>query len=448
MTPSSLSARWRPTKERWLNPRSLSPPTSVTRPIFIPSPAFWPPVVVPDDFFSPPPPQPAARRRTTPSSASDLFIPALSAKVSDYGAKTVTESSTGHPAPAHVTLAVVLQVRNGVLQVLLWQRAKAPFEGLWALPGGYLNAGDRLEESIRRHLAQKVDIRELAHLEQLETLSDPTRVALEWQLATAYLGLVPGDLDPELPDDTRWHPVDRLPGLAFDHEAIVLAGRERLRAKLSYTNLGFALAPAEFTISELRDLYAAALGHDVSAPRFALPLPQLPAGNHRSVRRPAAARTCARPSRVGPGEMDLEQGLRRRVTARWRALEATSAPGSGAPREDPPPTSRRSSATTGRGLTAPRTWSCTTPQPRKTSPRRPSSRRCGRSIDSTVVARSDRGCTGLSSTGRSTGREHARSDGRSVKALSAPCRPPKHRTIPTRALLPPLSPSFLRSTAR
>ena len=164
-----------------------------------------------------------------------------------------------------MTLAVVLQVRDGVLQGLLWQRAKAPFEGFWALPGGYLDVGDTLEESIRRHLAQKVDVRELSHLEQLETLSDPKRFALEWQLATAYLGLVPSDLDPELPDDTHWHPVERLPGLAFDHASIVLAGRERLRAKLSYTNLGFALAPTEFTISELRDLYAAALGHDVSA---------------------------------------------------------------------------------------------------------------------------------------------------------------------------------------
>ena len=52
--------------------------------------------------------------------------------------------------------------------------------------------------------------------------------------------------------------------MAFDHEGIALAGRDRLRAKLSYTNLGFALAPATFTISELRDLYRAALGHDVS----------------------------------------------------------------------------------------------------------------------------------------------------------------------------------------
>jgi ADP-ribose pyrophosphatase YjhB (NUDIX family) len=164
-----------------------------------------------------------------------------------------------------VSLAVVLQVRHGVLHVLLWQRAREPCKGAWALPGGYLVPGETLEESIRRHLADKVDVREVAHLEQLETLSDPERSPQEWQLATAYLGLVPSDLDPRVPGDTEWHPVERVPAFAFDHEAIVLAGRERLRAKLSYTNLGFALAPAEFTISELRDLYAAALGHDVSA---------------------------------------------------------------------------------------------------------------------------------------------------------------------------------------
>jgi 8-oxo-dGTP diphosphatase len=84
-------------------------------------------------------------------------------------------------------------------------------------------------------------------------------------VATAYLGLVPADVDPRVPADTSWHPVDDLPTLAFDHGAIALAGRERLRAKLSYTNIGFALAPASFTISELRALYRAALGHDVSS---------------------------------------------------------------------------------------------------------------------------------------------------------------------------------------
>ena len=164
-----------------------------------------------------------------------------------------------------MALGVVLQVRDGGLQVLLWQRAKEPFEGCWSLPGGYLSPGERLDDSIRRHLAAKVDVRELSHLEQLVTRSDPDRHPQEWQLATAYLGLVPSGVDPSVPADTTWHPLDDLPAMAFDHGEVALAGRDRLRAKLSYTNLGFALAPPEFTMAELRDLYAAALGHEVSA---------------------------------------------------------------------------------------------------------------------------------------------------------------------------------------
>lgn len=166
--------------------------------------------------------------------------------------------------PTHATLAVVLQVRDGRLQVLLWERAREPFAGTWSLPGGYLEPGETLEESIRRHLAAKVDVRELSHLEQLETRSEPGRHPHEWQLATAYLGLVPVGVDPQVPEDTSWHAVDGLPEMAFDHEPITLAGRERLRAKLSYTNIGFALAPREFTVSELRDVYEAALGHRVT----------------------------------------------------------------------------------------------------------------------------------------------------------------------------------------
>ena len=156
-------------------------------------------------------------------------------------------------------------MRDGALQALLWQRARAPFSGAWALPGGTLTAEETLDGSIRRQLAAKVDVREVAHLEQLGTWSEPGRHPHHRELATAFLGLVPADVDPELPGDTAWQVVDDLPALAFDHAEIVLAARERLRGKLSYTNAGFALAPAAFTLSELRDLYAAALGHDVSA---------------------------------------------------------------------------------------------------------------------------------------------------------------------------------------
>ena len=167
--------------------------------------------------------------------------------------------------PLHVTLAVVLQVRDASLQVLLWQRARDPYRGAWSLPGGELEEGETLEESIRRHLAAKVDVREVSHIEQLATYGEPDRVPSAWELATAYLGLVQLGLDPDVPEDTRWHPVDELPEMAFDHGAIVLAGRERLRGKLSYSNAGFALAPPTFTLAELREIYTAALGHEVSA---------------------------------------------------------------------------------------------------------------------------------------------------------------------------------------
>lgn len=165
----------------------------------------------------------------------------------------------------HEALGVVFQVRDKRLHVLLWERAAEPFRGAWSLPGGALRAAERLGTSASRHLAAKVDISEIAHLEQLETRSDPSRDPRGRVLATAYLALVHTGARPRLPSDTRWWPVDALPEMAFDHGSIVASARERLRAKLSYTNIGFALAPETFTIAALRDIYAAALGNLVSA---------------------------------------------------------------------------------------------------------------------------------------------------------------------------------------
>lgn len=169
------------------------------------------------------------------------------------------------PQTAHEVLAVVFQVRQERLCVLIWRRGLPPCEGLWALPGGRLGADEGLGESIRRQLAQKVDVRDLAHLEQLETRGDPDRDPYARTLATAYLGLVPAGIDPLVPADTEWRAVSELPPMAFDHAAMVGSGRRRLRAKLSYTNIGFALAPPEFTMSQLSRYYRAALGHDVAA---------------------------------------------------------------------------------------------------------------------------------------------------------------------------------------
>ncbi|WP_319436486.1 NUDIX hydrolase [Mycobacterium sp. RTGN5] len=175
-----------------------------------------------------------------------------------------------HTSTEHEVLAVVFQVgdvssRKPTLNVLLWQRALAPERGKWSLPGGRLSADEDLTSSVRRQLAEKVDVREIAHLEQLAVFSEPGRVPGVRTIASTFLGLIPSPATPVLPPDTRWHPVNALPDMAFDHAPMVDYARTRLAAKLSYTNIGFALAPTEFALSTLRDIYGAALGYQVDA---------------------------------------------------------------------------------------------------------------------------------------------------------------------------------------
>jgi len=130
-----------------------------------------------------------------------------------------------------------MRARGGHLEVLLADGK---------LPAAVLATGESLEAA----LARAVDVEALAHVEQLET-----RVLEGDSIATAYLGLVSA----EASVDGDWRAVTDV-ALPF-----VGAAQARLRAKLSYTNVGFALAPETFTISELREVYVAALGHDVSA---------------------------------------------------------------------------------------------------------------------------------------------------------------------------------------
>lgn len=201
--------------------------------------------------------------------------PATTAPVGESAAEAKERPADGNgPAPSspragdcfrHEVLGVVLSVRGGRLHVLLWRRANPPFEGKWSLPCGPLGADERLGASLSRHLAAKVDITRIAHLEQLETRSDPARDPRGRSLATAYLALLPTDAQPRIPPDTAWHAVDALPATAYDHGSIIGSARDRLRAKLSYTNIGFALAPETFTIAQLQDIYAASLGHPVAA---------------------------------------------------------------------------------------------------------------------------------------------------------------------------------------
>ena len=193
----------------------------------------------------------------------------------------------GREAAQVVVNAVVLRAGATALETLLWRR---PEGGRWSLPGGFVRAGEGLEDAMRRQLLAEVGVAEVAHLEQLES----TSVAGEpWLVDVGHLALIPRGAEPALPPDTSWHPVAALPPIAFGHAAAVARAHERLRGKLSYSNAAFALAPARFTMRELADVYAAVLGHAVDPTHLRRVLERdgliLPTGGHRaSGGRPAA----------------------------------------------------------------------------------------------------------------------------------------------------------------
>jgi 8-oxo-dGTP diphosphatase len=134
---------------------------------------------------------------------------------------------------SHAVVAVAIRARGGRLESLVRRVDR------------------RSGESLAAALARAVDVTALAHVEQLET-----RILGDGTLATTYLGLA----RPSAEVEGEW-----LAARDGEEAGLVAAAQARLRAKLSYTNLGFALAPEVFTISELREAYVAALGHDVSA---------------------------------------------------------------------------------------------------------------------------------------------------------------------------------------
>lgn len=169
----------------------------------------------------------------------------------------------------HEAVGVVLRShpQEGFVYLAI-KRKRAPFQGRLALPSGPMEVRESLEEAILRHLETKARLGNPTHVEQLETRSDPTRDPYDRTVATAYMVLVPWDYHGELPTGAQWVPIDQgkaTEEMAFDHAQIVQRAADRLRAKLSYTNIGYALAPEEFRISDLAHCYASILGHDVSA---------------------------------------------------------------------------------------------------------------------------------------------------------------------------------------
>ena len=184
-----------------------------------------------------------------------------------------------HP---YVTVDVVaLTARDKRLEVLLIQRGEEPFTGLWAIPGGFAQIGEDLDDAATRVLTDKTGVAEAApFLEQLYTFGNATRDPRYHVVTVAYYALLPAP-DSGLPNavssepvagknaaEAQWFDVSDLPPLAFDHADILKTAIARLRAKLGYTSVAYALLADEFTLTELQTVYETILGRGLDKRNF------------------------------------------------------------------------------------------------------------------------------------------------------------------------------------
>jgi 8-oxo-dGTP diphosphatase len=167
-----------------------------------------------------------------------------------------------YPRPALTVDCVVFAVDESELKVMLIQRGLPPFQGKWALPGGFVHLDESLEEAARRELEEETGLQKV-YLEQLYTFGDVDRDPRERVVSVAYYALVKlSEHTVRATTDARdaaWFGVSDLPSLAFDHAKIVRVGLERLRNKVRYEPIGFELLPNRFTLSQLQRLYETVL---------------------------------------------------------------------------------------------------------------------------------------------------------------------------------------------
>ena len=177
-----------------------------------------------------------------------------------------------YPRPALTVDCVIFGYDTGQpLRVLLIQRAQEPFEGRWALPGGFVDMAEDLEAAALRELSEETGMKDV-FIEQLYTFGAPGRDPRGRVVSVAHYALVNLSEHPVQADsDARrvaWFAVDGLPDLAFDHEHIVQTAIRRLRGKVRYQPIGFELLPPQFTLTQLQDLYEAVLGIQLNKRNF------------------------------------------------------------------------------------------------------------------------------------------------------------------------------------
>ncbi len=177
---------------------------------------------------------------------------------------------------SHAILAtdiVIFRLQRNQLETFLVKPKNDKFPGRFAFPGGLLKVNERLEDAASRfYSAVMKTSRRKPYFEQLYTFGDPGRDPIGRVVSVAYFILIPSDIDlnpnqTEFPG-TYWYPVNALPKLAYDHEEVAKEAINRLRSKLSYTNLMYNLMPKEFTLTQLQTAYEIILGEPLDKRNF------------------------------------------------------------------------------------------------------------------------------------------------------------------------------------
>lgn len=171
--------------------------------------------------------------------------------------------------------AVVLTLRDGELCSLGIRRGQPPYQGRWALPGGFVEVDEDLETAARRELQEETGVAgDDVRLEQLATYGAPRRDPRGRTISVAWLAVLPQAVEATAGSDAsqaQWRPVEWLLGrgrLAFDHRRILGDGVERVGAKLEYSDIATAFLGEEFTIAELRHVYEVVWGHELDPGNF------------------------------------------------------------------------------------------------------------------------------------------------------------------------------------
>ncbi|MDQ6963229.1 MAG: NUDIX domain-containing protein [Mariprofundaceae bacterium] len=176
-----------------------------------------------------------------------------------------------YPHPSVTTDIIIFSIREKQLKLLLIKRKEPPFQGSWALPGGFVNMDESIDDAAKRELAEETGVRDV-YLEQLYTYGEPNRDPRERVITVAYFALIASEhLHVQASSDAAeadWFAMDTLPDLAFDHDEMIKTAHQRLVAKLDYSTIAFQLMPQQFTLSALQEVYEIILQAEIDKRNF------------------------------------------------------------------------------------------------------------------------------------------------------------------------------------